>query len=289
MPEGTELGGVAPKIVVDDKPMKSGKPPLLVPFATPAAEPIKIKKVAIVYNPVGGRKKAQKLVDTIVLPMLKEASVEVVLHKTTHAGHEAELGKTLDLSGVDALLAMGGDGTCSSLLSGFLQRPEPAACAVGFLPAGTGNTYMREVLGEKTVGGCASGMRAAMRAVLAGRTRRVDVLKCAMTATDGKTPLVRYALNTVMLGFGPDANAVAEKRRWLGSARYAVSIKTEILKLPCRKSSPCTMALDAEKAIEMDLFLIALMNNKHTGVKHRRALSLTDAPKKTGRPPQPQR
>eukprot|EP00325_Prymnesiales_sp_UTEX-LB-985_P002605 CAMPEP_0174698936 /NCGR_PEP_ID=MMETSP1094-20130205/4377_1 /TAXON_ID=156173 /ORGANISM="Chrysochromulina brevifilum, Strain UTEX LB 985" /LENGTH=357 /DNA_ID=CAMNT_0015896183 /DNA_START=113 /DNA_END=1186 /DNA_ORIENTATION=- len=254
------------KIRIDDG---TGKPPLLVPFTKPAAAPISIKSVVLIYNPVGGRRKAQKLADEIVLPTLEEAGIKVTVHKTTHAGHEAEMGQSLDLSEVDAILAMGGDGTCSNLLSGFLTRTDKPTVAVGFLPAGTGNTYMREVLGEKVIGGCESGMRAALKAIIGGHTRRVDAFKCSMTATDGTTPLVRFALNTVMLGFGPDANAVAETRRWLGPARYSVSVKTEILKLPCRKKSPCTLTLDSNAPKEMDLFLIALQNNKHTGVKHR--------------------
>lgn len=265
----TTAAPAAISIEIRERAVRKSKPPLLAPFTTPAGAPISVKRVVLVYNPFGGRKRAQKLADELVIPTLKEAGIEVVIHKTMHAGHEAELGRSVDLTGIDALLAMGGDGTCSQLLSGFLTRTDQPTCALGFLPAGTGNTYMREVLGEKVLGGCESGMRAALNAIIGGAARRVDAFKCSLTAKDGSTPLVRYALNTVMLGFGPDANAVAEGRRWLGTSRYSVSIKTELLKLPCKKKCPCTLSIDEAEPILLDLFLIALHNNKHTGVKHR--------------------
>ena len=44
-----------------------------------------------------------------------------------------------------------------------------------------------------------------------------------MTGLDHK-PLRRVSVNTVMAGFGPDANAVAERRRWMGPMRYSVSV-----------------------------------------------------------------
>jgi len=97
----------------------------------------------------------------------------------------------------------------------------------------------------------------------------VDAAKLDFTAKDGSSQATRYMINTVMAGFGPDANAVAERRRWLGKARYDISVITELFKLPCRKPFPCTLTLDG-KATEMDdLFLLSVMNNKFTGTNHR--------------------
>ena len=31
-----------------------------------------------------------------------------------------------------------------------------------------------------------------------------------------------------MAGFGPDANAVAERRRWMGPMRYSISLKRNL-------------------------------------------------------------
>lgn len=251
-------------------------PPLLKPFVSAASEPSKPKSAILVYNPVGGKKKALKLAETIVLPMLEAAGIQVERQPTLHAGHAQELGKTLSLEGIDALIVMGGDGTLSDLLNGFLSREDKAAdqgsCRLGFIPAGTGNTYLREVLGTKTAAGCESGVRAAVQAIIDGRSRRVDCQQLDMQRTPDGEPMSMVSINTVMAGFGPTATAVAERRRWLGPMRYDISIKTEIVKLPCRKPLPSKLTIDDGKVEELeDLFLFSSFVNKHTGTHHRLA------------------
>ena len=53
------------------------------------------------------------------VPMLKDAGVQVETRPTEYQGHAGEMGRTLPLAGIDALLVMGGDGTLSELLDGF--------------------------------------------------------------------------------------------------------------------------------------------------------------------------
>ena len=98
---------------------KGKRPPLLTPFVTPASEPNPPKSVILVYNPVGGKKKAANLAERLVLPMLKQAGVQVEVHPTEYPKHAGVMARTLPLAGVDALLVMGGDGTLSELLDGF--------------------------------------------------------------------------------------------------------------------------------------------------------------------------
>lgn len=251
-------------------PPKGKAPPLLAPFTKAPTATLALKHVILVFNPVGGKKRAARLAETVVLPMLKDAGCTVTQQPTEHAGHALQIGKTCSLDGVDALLVMGGDGTLSDVLSGLLSRSDGATCALGFVPTGTGNTYMREVLGMKTAGGPEAAVRAAMAAILGGKTRDVDCQQLEMTGMDGQ-PLTRYSINTAMAGFGPTANQAAEKRRWMGAARYDITIKTELLKLPCRKELPATITVDGTKHELPDLFLFCSFINKHTGTQHRLA------------------
>ena len=108
---------------------------------------------------------------------------------------------------------MGGDGTLSEAVSGYMARePSAATCTLGFVPAGTGNTYLREVLGLKAKSGLDACVRAAVAAILGGRVRAVDAAKLELTGLgeNAERRISRYAINTVMAGFGPDANAAAE-------------------------------------------------------------------------------
>ena len=61
---------------------KGKKPPLLSPFVKPASEPKPPKSAILIYNPVGGKKKAARLAERLVLPMLKEAGVQVETRTT---------------------------------------------------------------------------------------------------------------------------------------------------------------------------------------------------------------
>ena len=70
------------------------------------------------------------------------------------------------------------------------------------------------------------------------------------------------------MGLGTDANAAAEKRRWMGPARYDVSILLKILMIGCRKPQPCTLEIDGDKK-SLDLFVLTIMNNKYSGTHHR--------------------
>ena len=60
-----------------------------------------------------------------------------------------------------------------------------------------------------------------------------------------------------------DANAAAEKRRWMGPMRYDVSIVLELLKIGKRKIAPCRLTIDGTPN-EVELFVITIMNNKHS-------------------------
>ena len=187
----------APNIIKGSK----SPPPLLDTFLSPASEPIKIKKAILIFNPVSGGKKGKKLAEKVVAPMFKAAGVELVLSPTTHAGHAIELAATLELSDVDALCALGGDGTLSDVASGFLSRSDQSNVVLGFIPGGTGNTIMHDVLGYRPkMNGAA--VRAAVQAILDGRTRSVDCSKFECAGREAGTKVHRHSLNIVTCGLG---------------------------------------------------------------------------------------
>ena len=266
MPEGIDLQMTSSTTTGSPNIIKGSKapPPLLDTFKSPASMPRAVKKAVLIYNPVSGGKKGQKLAETVVVPMFKAAGVEIILSPTTHAGHAIELAASIELSGVDALCALGGDGTLSDVASGFLSRSDAPDVALGFIPGGTGNTIMHDVLGYRPkMNGAA--VRAAVQAILDGRTRSIDCSKFECAGREAGAMVHRHSLNIVTCGLGVDANAAAEKRRWMGPMRYDVSILLELLKIGKRKSAPCRLTVDGSTS-ELSLFVITIMNNKHSGV-----------------------
>lgn len=249
-----------------DANKRKGKPPMLDPFVSPASLAITIKKVVLIYNPVSGGKKGKKLAEQTVLPAFREAGVTVIVHPTERVGHATELAEKCDLDGVDALCALGGDGTLSDVLNGFMRRATPPATALGFLPGGTGNTFLHDVMGKKQKG--AASVRAAVETILAGLTRQIDLSRAEYVGFDGE-PVTRYSMNIITAGLGVDINAIAETRRWMGPARYSFTQTMEILKMAFgRKNTPCTFKVDGASH-DFGCFVICIMNNKHTGASIR--------------------
>ena len=252
------------------KAKSKGRPPLLPPFTAPVGgERATVKKVVLIFNPVSGGKRGKRLAETIVLPMFKEAGIETIALATERVGHATELGETCDLSGEGvALCALGGDGALSDVLNGFMRRtPPPPGVALGFLPGGTGNTFLHDVMGAKQRGEAA--VRQAVRTVIAGATRQVDLSKLHFTGPDGTTAVTRYSMNIVTAGIGVDINAIAEKRRWMGPLRYDLTQTLEVMKLAFgRKMPPCKLSIDG-RSYEFGCFVVCIMNNKHTGASIR--------------------
>jgi diacylglycerol kinase (ATP) len=96
----------------------------------------------IIVNPKSGNggaaRKARVLRDRLGEP----CDVRVV--ETTHRGSATELAASV-ASGVDRVVAVGGDGTLNEVLTGLMSLGEPSARlpALGFLPAGTANAAIK--------------------------------------------------------------------------------------------------------------------------------------------------
>lgn len=107
---------------------------------------------------------------------------------TERSEHCEELVQQANLTGVDAIGLMGGDGTMREAVSGMLKRAADDRCPLFVFPVGTGNNFARD-LGIKTIED--------MFAVIdRGVTHSVDAVK--VTHPEGVT----YSINCVTWGRG---------------------------------------------------------------------------------------
>lgn len=106
-------------------------------------------------------------------------------------------------AGYDHILIGGGDGTLSSVIGAFAQRP----VVLGVLPLGTGN-QLAHTLGVGR-------LEEAVRAIASGHSVDID-LSCAND---------RYFINTLSIGLSDEVAAAANRRlkRALGVVAYAVA------------------------------------------------------------------
>ncbi len=94
--------------------------------------------IQLIVNPVAGNGEA-KAVGALAHAYLLERSVEHEVLHTQYSGHATELARAAAARGVQTVIAVGGDGTVSETGSGLIHTD----CALGILPAGTGNDFVK--------------------------------------------------------------------------------------------------------------------------------------------------
>lgn len=101
-----------------------------------------MRKALLLYNPISGRKRAQRLRDVedaakALVAGGAQATVEAMMGPGTAAGQaRAAAGK-----GYDAVIVCGGDGSAHEVLQGLVGSD----CALGLVPLGTGNALANDL------------------------------------------------------------------------------------------------------------------------------------------------
>ena len=118
--------------------------------------------IDLIVNPVAGSGYA-KTVGDMVAEYLTEQGVEHRTHYTEYPGHATELARKAAEVGSDTVAAIGGDGTLTEAAAGLRHTKT----ALGVIPAGTGNDYIK-------VTGTPKGWREAVDFILTHPARPID-------------------------------------------------------------------------------------------------------------------
>ena len=205
--------------------------------------------LAIVNPAAGGGKSARLAGET--LAQLRKSGLAVDIMATTSRGHAPELAAEAYSQGYRRFIAVGGDGTAHEILNGLFGRAKAQErVSLGFLPLGTGNSFLRDFAED--------GADAAFRALLAGRSRSVDLIRL----THGAGEI--YSLNILSLGFTADVGALTNRYfKPLGPLGYLLGVFVRIAQLR-RRSFTLRCDEDTEWDERRALFL-AFNNSKYTG------------------------
>lgn len=168
-----------------------------------------MKTLAIV-NPAAGFGKAAKLLGP-TMDRLRAAGVEFDVAETKHAGHATELAREAYKQGYRRFIAVGGDGTSFETVNGlFPEALNDAPPTLGFLPLGTGNSFLRDFTKD--------GANYALQAIIENRSRPCDVIRLKHKAGEV------YYINILSLGFVADVCTLAGKFKRLGAASYGLAV-----------------------------------------------------------------
>jgi diacylglycerol kinase (ATP) len=229
-----------------------------------------------IVNPAAGGGRSAKLAGP-ALERLRKSGLEVDEVTTGAPGDAVQLAREAYAEGYRRFLAVGGDGTGHEILNGIFGRatiaprtgahragtehrtaPQSAAAepelndrvAMGFLPLGTGNSFLRDYTKE--------GAKASLQALLERRKRTIDLMRLTHSAGE------MYSFNLVSVGFTANVGALTNRHfKPFGHLGYLLGVFVRLAQL-----RPLTFAVRCDEDQEWDrrpcLFL-TFNNSAYTG------------------------
>lgn len=208
------------------------------------------KRFFAVVNPTAGGGRCASLAGP-ALARLREAGLRVDAIASTGPGHAVQLAREAYSQGYRKFLAVGGDGTAHEILNGvFASNTVRDRIGLGFLPHGTGNSFLRDF--------AENGTDAALQALLAQRTRTCDLLR--LTHAGGEL----YSLNLLSVGFTADVAALTNRYfKPLGHLGYLLGVFVGVAQL--RRRAFAMRCDDEAEWDERRCLFLSFNNSKYTG------------------------
>ena len=203
-----------------------------------------------IVNPAAGGGRSIKLAGPAIVRLRKEG-LHVDVIASTGPGHAAELAREAYEQGYRRFIAVGGDGTAHEILNGVLLHTRAESrISLGFLPLGTGNSFLRDF--------SENGAEAAFAALRDGRTRSVDLLR--LTHSAGEV----YSFNLLSIGFTADVATLTNRMfKPLGSFGYLLGVFARVVQL---RRPTFTLRCDEDTNWDERRCLFLTFNNsKYTG------------------------
>ena len=203
-----------------------------------------------IVNPAAGGGRSAKLAGP-ALARLREKKLQVDMIASTGPGDAVQLAREAYDQGYRRFLAVGGDGTAHEILNGvFAGRESVDRIALGFLPLGTGNSFLRDFSKD--------GSEASLQAILENRTRAVDLLR--LTHAAGEV----FSFNLLSVGFTADVAALTNRVfKPFGHLGYLLGVFVRVVQLRRRSFA---LRCDGDPAWDERRSLFLTFNNsKYTG------------------------
>jgi lipid kinase YegS len=166
---------------------------------------------------------------------------------TWEAGQASDFAREAAASGVDVVVAGGGDGTVNEIVQGLLSKSDPKTPALAILPLGTANDLAR-------------GLNVPLDDPLAALTLAAEGV---ISAIDVGFVNDRPFVNVASGGFGAEVTARTspELKNALGSAAYSI---TGLLTAAQLAPYPCRLVAQRQ-SLDLNVVLLAIGNGRLAG------------------------
>jgi diacylglycerol kinase (ATP) len=203
-----------------------------------------------IVNPAAGGGRSRKLLGP-ALARLQAGGIDVKVAETRAPGEATEIASAAYGRGVRNFIAVGGDGTSYEIVNGlYPQALDGERPTLGFLPLGTGNSFLRDFSHQ--------GVEYAIESLLAQRSRACDVMRLRHRAG------VNHYINLLSMGFTADVAALRARRfsAW-GELGYVTAIFLTLFRFRRR---PFPVRVEGAKDFDDRRCLFLTFNNsKFTG------------------------
>ncbi len=198
--------------------------------------------IHVICNPASGNGTGRVILQKTEA-YLKERDIPAVIHETARPLHAIELAKKAVSDGAETVIAIGGDGT----LHEVAQILAGTDTALGIIPAGTGNDFVKTV-------GVPMVPEKAIDLIINGTPKAVDTVRI----ND------RLFLNECGCGFDVMVLDYADKAKKLvkGILPYLYGVLQTIFHF---KDIHVTLSIDDEPAQERDILVLAVGNGRFIG------------------------
>lgn len=210
--------------------------------------------LAVINPAAGGGACGRHAVATI--DRLRQSGLEVDVFETRAAGDARVRAREELAAGRRDFIAVGGDGTSFEIVNGLLDQPIPGARpSLGFLPLGTGNSFLRDFSDQ--------GAEYAIEALIQGKRRPCDVIR--VSTTGGSTGTLHY-INIFSIGFVADVGAT-RNRHFSGLGEFGYTLGT-VLRVAGLHSYVFPMTIAGRSGEDREpLTFLSVNNSRFTGGK----------------------
>ncbi|MGC9527152.1 MAG: diacylglycerol kinase family protein [Limnospira sp.] len=215
------------------------------------------RRLKIFINPSSGIQKGGHLFQE-ARQVLENSYVKFSVTETTHPGDIYNQVQLMDLSPIDGLVVVGGDGTVYEVINGLMNRPDwetAIRTPIGVIPAGTSNGLCKTLL--ESAGESYDSINATI-AIAKGKIKPVDLLKI----TQGDRQY--FGVLSVSWGLIADVDIESDKLRFLGSLKTDTYALFKILTLRSYRGKISLIPVDPDDeisgAIADDWILLWAMN-----------------------------
>jgi diacylglycerol kinase (ATP) len=204
-----------------------------------------------VVNPAAGGGVCGKRAPAVV-DRLRQSGLKVDVKETSRAGEATGIVRDAIADGRRHFIAVGGDGTSYEIVNGIFEAPPNGERpSLGMLPLGTGNSFLRDFTDQ--------GADYAIEALIAGKTRPCDVIRC--THTRGTL----HFINIFSIGFVADVGAT-RNRRFAALGEFGYTLAT-VLKVATLHPYVFPLQIDGQPEDREPLTFLSFNNSRYTGGK----------------------